>query len=649
VSTMPAPAPASSSNYALWSDDPADVDLLAFDAVAATVAGVLLDEALDPVALGLSGSWGSGKTTILRLVEAEFDARSEEKRRVLVIKTEPWRYDPATGAKESLIGEILTRLEAEVSESKVEENVKNKALDLAQRLVRRVDWAKAIKLTAKTSLALQIPSVDQIFELVKPATIEGQEPEERGLDGFRSDFSDLVNSEALGHVSSVVVLVDDLDRCLPETVIETLEAIRLFLSVPRMSFVIAADEERVAEAIATRFKETGVPEPTAEQGETPSQLYLHKIVQTTIPVPALSRFDTQAFLLLLQLQHDLTAEQVSGLIAQCGDIRRAGGTLDGLQFPDGTDLAEEIAFASRLTPILYEKLGGNPRRIKRFLNDLRVRQAIADRRGIALQAPIVAKLMVLEKLLSDDFETLLGWLANGTLRDQLIALEAASGQAGEQAPFDEAEAKPLKEATKVDEEPKSKDDAKATKAEDQAATVTPIAAPTPKISYSEGLRRWAKLPPALGGQDISPYLFLAAAFAGAPLLDEALPESLRDIASNLLSRSDQRAVTDDNLRALPATEADKLLTHLGRTARDQPSKQAYAAAAIMRIATAQPERLGAAAKALAMIPAEDLRPGTVVHFEGQQPDEYAAVLRTWLAGSDREAIKNGLRKALGEG
>ena len=51
---------------ALWSDDPAPTDLLSFDAVAATVADVFLDEALDPVALGLSGSWGSGKTTVLR-------------------------------------------------------------------------------------------------------------------------------------------------------------------------------------------------------------------------------------------------------------------------------------------------------------------------------------------------------------------------------------------------------------------------------------------------------------------------------------------------------------------------------------------------------------------------------------------------------
>lgn len=59
----------------LWSDDPATVDLLSFDAVAQTVADALLDDSLDPVALGLSGSWGSGKTTVLGLVAQELDRR----------------------------------------------------------------------------------------------------------------------------------------------------------------------------------------------------------------------------------------------------------------------------------------------------------------------------------------------------------------------------------------------------------------------------------------------------------------------------------------------------------------------------------------------------------------------------------------------
>lgn len=101
----------------LWSDDPASVDLLSFDAVAQTVADALLDDALDPVALGLSGSWGSGKTTVLNLVAQELDRRKMVDQKVLVIQTDPWRYDPSTGAKESLIAEVLDALAAEVADS----------------------------------------------------------------------------------------------------------------------------------------------------------------------------------------------------------------------------------------------------------------------------------------------------------------------------------------------------------------------------------------------------------------------------------------------------------------------------------------------------------------------------------------------------
>jgi predicted KAP-like P-loop ATPase len=109
--------PDSSSAPALWSDDPAETDLLSFDAVAATISDALLDRALDPVALGLSGPWGSGKTTVLGLVESELGERAEDSAKVLVIKTDPWRYDPNTGAKESLIGEVLAALGKEIKES----------------------------------------------------------------------------------------------------------------------------------------------------------------------------------------------------------------------------------------------------------------------------------------------------------------------------------------------------------------------------------------------------------------------------------------------------------------------------------------------------------------------------------------------------
>ena len=93
---------------------PASLDLLAFSPVAETVASALLDDQLDPVVLGVSGRWGSGKTTVLQLVGAELAKSTNKDSKILVVPTEPWRYDPATGVKESLISEVLSALEVEV-------------------------------------------------------------------------------------------------------------------------------------------------------------------------------------------------------------------------------------------------------------------------------------------------------------------------------------------------------------------------------------------------------------------------------------------------------------------------------------------------------------------------------------------------------
>ena len=62
----------------LWSDEPTAQDLLSFGAVASTVVDAVLDDALDSIAIGLSGAWGSGETSVLELVKAEAELRSAD-------------------------------------------------------------------------------------------------------------------------------------------------------------------------------------------------------------------------------------------------------------------------------------------------------------------------------------------------------------------------------------------------------------------------------------------------------------------------------------------------------------------------------------------------------------------------------------------
>jgi len=133
----------------LWSDEPAVTDLLSFSAIADTVVDALFDENLNPVALGISGAWGSGKTTVLNLIDQRINARSTDQQTIVVVRADPWRYDPTKGPKESLIVAVLTALQGEFKGSDAAQKSAGEAL---KRLAKRVNWSKAIKMAAPTAL-----------------------------------------------------------------------------------------------------------------------------------------------------------------------------------------------------------------------------------------------------------------------------------------------------------------------------------------------------------------------------------------------------------------------------------------------------------------------------------------------------------------
>lgn len=638
----------------LWSDEPSKIDFLAARAIAETVSDAVLDDALDPLAIGLSGPWGSGKTTVLELIKADLDARSEsEKAKILTVRTDPWRYDPSVGAKESLIGEVLDAIAAELAERLVgvDESKSAKIKKLLKKLSDRIDWAKAVKLAAKSSLTLQIPGIDDVLGLIREPSKDGDngKDEPRGLAGFKTEFTELLGSDELAHVRRIAVLVDDLDRCLVDTVVETLEAIRLFLSVEGMAFVIAADEDRVADAIRTRLPEWTMP--TERDGgedalptESPSKLYLHKIVQTTVPLPALGAFDTESYVLLLQLQNRIdsrfTDNQLQGIIAECQRLR-AVGALDDLKAPDGLDVQQELSFARRLTTILYEKLRGNPRRIKRFLNDLNIRRSIAARRGIELEFDVVAKLMVLEVLLPDQFQAVLSWLRTGELRDRLEALETQANRPKQESPIESDGTDGRNEPIAPEAIGESTDTDLDDEADDKTevdATVAPSSLTSVAPHFADDMIRWAKLPPDLHDLDLSPYLHLAASFRGDLLVSAELSQHLRDLAAQLASTRtvDRRQLTDDSLRALTIDDVSQLVRHLALRARDRVQEQRGAVSGIVRLAGIHPFAQSAALDAFRCLPASDLQPGTAVI----------------LAGTDIPGIKdviNGLAARLPDG
>ncbi len=469
----------------LWSDNPSDLDLLGFTDVTAPIAEAVLRDKLDPVTVGIEGDWGSGKSSILAILGKQL----REDATVVVISTHPWEYDPATDPKATLIAEVLNAVRAEAIRRKGGlEQLSDDVRDRFKSLARRIKLSKVIKLAANSALSMGLPTIDAVMDLFGT---DDEVVEEPTLQGFRDEFDALMRD--LAEIERVVVLVDDLDRCLPPTVVATLEAVKLFLSVPKMAFVLAADRRTVSLSIATQY------EPSPQAAEMGRQ-YLEKIVQIPVRVPMLGRAETEAYLALLMLERHLDEATDLAPYAEHCAARRAAGEGDVLEgLPDENltgDAKADLQLATMLAPVLYERLSGNPRRLKRFLNEYWIRATVADRRGIDLQPNALAKLMVLEQLEDAAFVTLLNWMREGELRGRLAALEKAE--------------KDIK----------------------GAASDSALAA----------LRDWAKLDPELSKLDLGSYLRLAASLRSRVSPEAGLPAEVRELADLFMgSRAEQRS------------------------------------------------------------------------------------------------------------
>lgn len=218
-------------------------------------------------------------------------------------------------------------LEGIVSELIRSRTLGAKAKELAKNLMRRIDWLKIAKKLGSLAVTAHtgIPTSDLIGDITggigalldHPGDVISKENLKAALDGakdvlkdstpkhvpeeihaFREEFDNLLSETG---IKQLIILIDDLDRCLPKPAIETLEAIRLFLFTSRTAFVIAADEAMIEYAVREHF-----PDLPATSGPlTYARNYLEKLIQVPFRIPSLGAPETRIYTTLLLIQAEI--------------------------------------------------------------------------------------------------------------------------------------------------------------------------------------------------------------------------------------------------------------------------------------------------------------------------------------------------------
>ncbi|MFD9663437.1 P-loop NTPase fold protein [Rhodococcus sp. NPDC059968] len=208
------------------------------------------------------------------------------------------------------------------------------------------------------------------------------------------DLSDHLRFAAAGvsasdqpHLNRIVLYIDDLDRCEPDTVADVLDAVHLLLALPLFVVIVGVDPRWLKKSLRHRHPELLEKEESA----TTTGDYLEKIFQLTYTLPPMSEAGCAAILRaaagLTQLDNTLQRRSAANEPVQADSIptdvdtdeRSTDVNGDSVMVPavDAVS-ADEIAHvieALTLSDADIEALervavlvASTPRRAKRFLN-----------------------------------------------------------------------------------------------------------------------------------------------------------------------------------------------------------------------------------------------------------------------------------------
>src|SRR4051794_9353276 len=127
----------------MWPDNDTNVDFLNFTGVADTVAELVLQADGRPISIGVSGAWGTGKSSLIKLTRASLTKKATKERKFVVVEFNAWLYQGYDDARAALVEIIAEALKAE-SES----IGKPGAIAKATELLGRVNWLRMAKHSA---------------------------------------------------------------------------------------------------------------------------------------------------------------------------------------------------------------------------------------------------------------------------------------------------------------------------------------------------------------------------------------------------------------------------------------------------------------------------------------------------------------------
>lgn len=284
--------------------------------------------------IGLSGQWGSGKTSILNMAARTIEAS----KKTYVVRFNPWMISSQEQLVRAFFGELVAGISKNGKSS--QESI-NKVVRLLNDYYQMIGPYCSSTRSMATSLIAPVPVAAAAGNVVTSFLARLLKKADAKTNSTLKSLSELreeINELLYKQFANTVVLIDDMDRLDRKEIRQIFKLVNLTASFPRIVYVLAYDAEVVDRALS---------DVQGIRGRD----YLEKIVQVEIAVPEIPRQDVLTCL-------------ISG-------IEEA---IDGYELEIMTMESERERFLA-IFDSLIAPVVSTPRRITRFINCLKLNMA----------------------------------------------------------------------------------------------------------------------------------------------------------------------------------------------------------------------------------------------------------------------------------
>lgn len=223
------------------------------------------------VSFAINGVWGCGKSFVLDMYEEKLSQiQSEEtaSEKYFIIRYNCWKYDYYEEPLIAIVSALIATIE---EKTRLFMDAEQKAQILGVLKAVGLSFLSLANDTIKERIGIDI---EKVFDTVQKGVSDGQavfdEEQEYNiyfkLNKAIESLQKLLDS--IAEKSTIVLLVDELDRCLPEYAIKVLERLHhLTENVENIVTIISIDKEQLSKNIEHIF------------GEGSTEQYLKKFIQ----------------------------------------------------------------------------------------------------------------------------------------------------------------------------------------------------------------------------------------------------------------------------------------------------------------------------------------------------------------------------------